>query len=65
MAMVDRDIDSPFSQAAASLVLGSAELIQHVKERHLGDRVAIRDLPALRQIHSGIDTEAVMAIVAE
>ena len=65
MAMVDHDIDSPLSQAAASLVLGSAEFIQHVKERYLGNRVGSRDLPALTQIHSGIDTEAVMAIVAE
>ena len=65
MAMVDRDIDSPLSQAAASLMLGSAEFIQHVTERYLGNRVGSRDLPALRQIHSGTDTEAVMAIVAE
>jgi len=65
MAIIDRDIDSPLSQAAASLVLGSAEFIQNVQERYLGNRVGSRDLPALRQIHSGIDTEAFMAIVAE
>jgi DNA-directed RNA polymerase specialized sigma subunit len=46
-------------------VLGSAEFFQHVKEHYLGNRVGSRDLPALRQIYKGIDTEAVMAIVAE
>jgi len=37
----------------------------YAKERYLGNRAGSRDLPALRQIHSGIDTKAVVAIVAE
>ena len=51
------------SEARASLVLGSVDFIKHIKTRFLGKQVRSRDLPALRQIHEGIDLETVVDLV--
>ena len=63
LALADREYPSPLSEARASLVLGSVDFIKHIKTRFLGKQVRSRDLPALRQIHEGIDLETVFDLV--
>ena len=62
-ALVGHEYESPLKEATAKLVLGSAEFVQHVKNRYLGDRTGSRDLPALRQIHEGLGMETVLELV--
>ena len=65
MAYVDREYVSPLTKATGTLVLGSAEFIQAIKDRYLGDQKSSRDIPALRQIHKGLAMVTVMGLVAE
>ena len=62
-ALVDSEYESPLKNATATLVLGSAEYIQHVKNSYLGNASSSRDLPALRQIHQGVGMEMVLELV--
>jgi REP element-mobilizing transposase RayT len=62
-ALAGREYESPLAEASASLVLGPAEFIRNIKKRFLGNQVRSRDLPALRQIHEGIDLETVVDLV--
>jgi REP element-mobilizing transposase RayT len=63
LALAGREYESPLSDASASLVLGPDEFIQNIKRRFLGKQVRSRDIPALRQIHRGIDMETVVDLV--
>lgn len=64
-ALVGQKYENPLTAANAKLVLGSAEFIQHIKNSHIGDGTGSRDLPALRQIHEGIDIETILDLVVE
>ena len=65
LALVGREYESPIAAAKTTLVLGSAEFVQHIKSSHLMDQVGSRDLPALRQIHVGIGIETILNLVVE
>ena len=64
-ALVGHEYENPLTAANATLVLGSAQFVQHIKNRYLGERAASRDLPALRQIHGGIGIETILELVVE
>jgi REP element-mobilizing transposase RayT len=62
-ALVGPGYESPLKDATATLMLGSAEYIKHIKNSYLGNPSGSRDLPALRQIHQGIGMETVLELV--
>lgn len=64
-ALVGHEYESPLREASATLMLGSAEFIQSIKRRYLGDRTHTRDFPALRRIHEGMGMETVLSLVQE
>lgn len=48
--LLGRDYDSPLKDAVASTVLGRAEFVSDVVERHVGQTAAARDLPAAKAL---------------
>jgi REP element-mobilizing transposase RayT len=59
-ALLKRDYESPLKEVTGSLILGSVEFIDSIKDRYLREEKDIRDLPALRQIFTGISMETVV-----
>jgi len=62
-SLVDREYESPLNEVTGSVLLGTDQFIEFIKERYLSDKNPSRDLPALRQIVSGISMEKVIATV--
>jgi len=52
--LVARKYDSPLKEVTASVLLGSQDFIQIIKESYLSDKKPDRDLPAIRQLGSRI-----------
>lgn len=48
--LIDKDYTSPLLSTVASTILGNEEFVSELQERHLSDRSADRDLPALREL---------------
>lgn len=64
--LLGRDYDSPLKDAVASTVLGRAEFVRDVVERHVGQTRAVRDLPAVKALARRPSMDAIiMTIKAE
>ena len=48
--LVTRKYDSPLKEVTASVLLGSQDFIQFIKDEYLFDKKPVRDLPAIRQL---------------
>jgi hypothetical protein len=64
MALLDCDYESPLNEVTGSVVLGGEEFVDVIKDRYLRGEKKSRDLPALRQLFTGVTIEAIIDIVA-
>jgi len=48
--LIKREYSSPLQETVASTILGSAEFVSEIQERHLINKKVDRDLPALREL---------------
>lgn len=48
--LIGREYSSPLSETVASTILGNTEFVSGIQDRHLSDKKADRDLPALRKL---------------
>jgi REP element-mobilizing transposase RayT len=62
-SLVGREYDSPLKEAIASVLLGSQDFIQFIKDTYLTDKKPVRDLPALRQLGQGITLQDIIDMV--
>jgi chromosomal replication initiation ATPase DnaA len=58
-----KDNMSPFGAVAGSLILGSAEFVQEIREKYLSDRQVDRDVPAVRELVARTSPEEIEVAV--
>jgi REP element-mobilizing transposase RayT len=63
--LIEREYSSPLQGTIASTILGSAEFVSEIQERHLRSRKADRDLPALRELNEKPSLHEIMKVVSE
>ncbi|MFH0812635.1 MAG: transposase [Pseudomonadota bacterium] len=57
--MIGQDQRSPLKEVVYSTILGSMEFVKAVTEKHLGDKKADRNLPALKELSARISIEEI------
>jgi REP element-mobilizing transposase RayT len=63
--LIKREYSSPLQGAVASTILGGAEFVSEIQERHLRGRKADRDLPALREFNDKPSLDVIVQVVSE
>ena len=63
--LIGREYSSPLLATIASTILGSAEFVSEIQDRHLSDRKADREQPALRELSSKPSPEVIVKAVRE
>ncbi len=58
--LIGREYSSPLLATVASTILGGAEFVGGIQERHLGDRKADREQPAVKQLSIKPSPEVIM-----
>ena len=61
--LLGKECESPLNAAVAATMLGCAEFIQEITERHLSDKQMDRDLPALRTLSNRPPLDAIVQTV--
>lgn len=64
ISLLDLEYESPLNAVAGSMLLGTDNFVQFIKDRHLGGKKNRRDLPALRQIYTGVSMAMVLDLVS-
>lgn len=62
-SLIGREYDSPLKEVIGSVLLGTDEYIEFVRDRHLRGKKPSRDLPAIGQIGSMISMEKVIETI--
>jgi hypothetical protein len=63
--LIKREYSSPLQETVASTILGSAEFVSEIQERHLSDKKVDRDLPALRELTSRPSLDEIVQAVSK
>ena len=62
-SLITQKYDSPLKEVAASVLLGSQDFIQFIKDTYLTDKKPLRDLPAIRQLGPRITLQEIFDMV--
>jgi putative transposase len=62
---IGKEHESPLSGAVAATILGSADFVVEIQERHVTAKSADRNLPALRQLAKRTDIDRIIEFVKE
>ena len=62
---IGREEKSPLKDVACSTILGSMEFVKAVSKKHLGDKRANREMPALRKLSGQISIAEIEKIAEE
>jgi putative transposase len=62
---IDKELESPLLGAVAATILGSADFVAEIQERHVTAKLTDRNLPALRQLANRPDIDRIIEAVKE
>ena len=60
ISLVGHEYESPLNEVTASVLLGTKEFIEYIKDQYLSGEKPHRDLPAMRQLFRGVSMEEVL-----
>ena len=61
--LLEKDYDSPLNAAVAATMLGCAEFVQEITEKHIDGKQMDRDLPALRTLSTRPPLDKIIQVV--